>query len=61
MSPNRNAISEELWRAVRALLAKGVKPDVVVAERAGCSVDLVRKVRAHDRKAAAERAAQEKP
>lgn len=60
MSPNRNAISEELWRAVRALLAKGVKPDAVVAERAGCSVDLVRKVRTHDRKAA-DTAAKEKP
>jgi len=42
----RNAINEELRRAVRVLLKKDVKPDAAIAERAGCSVSLVRQVRA---------------
>ena len=46
MKPLRNAINEELRRAVRVLLKKDVKPDAAIAERAGCSVSLVRQVRA---------------
>lgn len=52
MSAHRNAIAEEFRRAVRALLAKGIRPDAAIAERVGCSVYTVRAVRAEDRKAA---------
>lgn len=58
MKPLRNIIAEEFRRNVRALLAKGIKPDAAIAERCGCNVGLVRKVRA-EMKAEAQQQQQE--
>lgn len=60
MKALRNIIAEEYRRNVRALLAKGIKPDAAIAERCGCNVGLVRKVRAEMRAEARTAAEQEK-